>query len=423
MSRSSLSPSPGHLPPAAQDRVVRRNGPRDLLQRFFEFRPLPTWVVVAMIVVLTVLAGDDIRLFLVNAEEIIADHAQLMVNLGLLAGYVVGYLAVLRTPLATLVSLPILVFQTITGDFIAGLIGGPLVVFFAPVTSSWHTTIVTWGMYGTWTVVASAMRGPLWWQSLWVLLVIYTGAALAGTAARRFQEHLARNRRELEELERENASIREDERTALARELHDVVAHELSLISLQITSRSHTDDQAELHRVLDSVRRSTQSALYELRLLVGLLRSDGPDDESDLGHLNEDTSVGVAGATLAGRLRELGYDVELVVSPEADGLPSTLARTLIRILQESSTNVIKHAPPGSRCRGEVMVTPHNVLVSLRNPLGDSRSDAALHRGPTGWGLRGLAERVDLLGGELAAGPQDGQWVVSARIPLSADEVA
>lgn len=421
MSRSASAPRPGRFPPASGD-ALRRRGTRDLLRRFFEFRPLPTWVQVTVLVVLTVLAADDARLFLADADQILADRAQLMVNIGLLAGYVAGYLALLRTPWATLFSLPMLVFQTLTGDFIAGLLGGPLVVLFAPVTSSWLTTVIAWGIYGTWTVVASVLRGPLWGESLWPLLLIYTAAALAGTAARRFQDDLARNRHELEELERENASIREDERAALARELHDVVAHELSLISLQITSRSQSDDPAELHRVLDSVRRSTQSALYELRLLVGLLRSDGPGDESDLGGLNVDTSVGEAGAALASRLRELGYDVELSISPGADDLPSTLASTLIRILQESSTNVIKHAPPGSRFRGEVRVTPHNVLVSLRNPLGDGRTDPALHHGPTGWGLRGLAERVDLLGGQFAAGPRDGQWVVSSRIPLSADEV-
>lgn len=394
-----------------------------MAQRFFEFRSLPTWITVTLVALLTVFAADDLRLFLVDAEAILQDREQLMVYVAIALGSLVAYLAVLRTPWATVVSIPMLVMHLFTGDFIGGLIGGVFIVFFAPVTCSWLCTVTTWVLYGVWTVVGSALRGPDWGDSFWVLSGVFVATALLGTAVRRFQEHLSHSRRELAELARENASIREDERAALARELHDVVAHELSLISLQITSRSHSEDPAELHRVLESVRRSTQSALYELRLLVGVLRDDGPDDGSDLGYLNEDTSVTRVLAALESRMGELGYRVRLAAPPEVDELPSTIARTMIRVLQESSTNIIKHAPPGSECRAEVRVDPRHVALTVRNPLGVGADDPALHRGPTGWGLRGLAERVDLLGGELEAGPRGDEWIVSARIPLAADERA
>lgn len=399
----------------------RRPGAR--AREFFAFHPLPAWLSITMVAFLSIGLLDDLRLALAHWNQDVSDAHSLQLHGVTLLGYAVAYLAVLRTPVATLLSAPLLLLLLATDIPMPAVLAGAALLLFAPITSSMACTVTSWTMYLAWTVAASALRGHAWGQLFWSALLVFVPAALLGTAVSRFQYHLSRNRRELEELSRENASIRDDERMALARELHDVVAHELSLISLQITSRSRTDDPAELHRVLDSVRRSTQSALYELRLLVGVLREDDLADDSDLGHLNEDTSVVQVANKLSRRLAELGYRPQFTTPPEVDELPSTLARTLIRIMQETSTNIIKHAPPGCECRGEVRVDARHVVLTVRNPLGTYECREELHNGPTGWGLRGIAERVDLLGGDLEAGPNGQEWLVSARIPLSADEVS
>lgn len=390
---------------------------------FFAFRPLPAWLSITLVAFLSIGLLDDLRLALAHWNEDVSDPHSLQLHGLTLLGYVVAYFAVLRTPVATLLSAPLLLLLLATDIPMPAILAGAALLLFAPITSGTACTVTSWTMYLAWTVAASALRGNDWGQLFWSALLVFVPAALLGTAVNRFQYHLSRNRRQLEELSRENALIRDDERTALARELHDVVAHELSLISLQITSRSRTDDPAELHRVLDSVRRSTQSALYELRLLVGVLREDHLADDSDLGHLNEDTSVVQVANELSRRLAELGYRPRFTTPPEVDELPSTLSRTLIRIMQETSTNIIKHAPPRCECRADVRVDARHVVLTVRNPLGTDEGREELHHGPTGWGLRGIAERVDLLGGDLEAGPTGQEWLVSARIPLSADEVS
>lgn len=415
MRRSASDPRAG----ASERRTAHRL--RDHVRAYFAFRPLPTWLSLTLVAVFSIGLIDALRLAFAGPVVDGAQIPQLLIQTGRLLGFLVAYLAILRTPVASLVSVPLLLLLLVSGDSFPALVGGGVLVLFAPVTSGWACTVTSWSMYLAWTVAASALRGPDWAGVFWPTTVVFVAAAVMGTAARGFQHELSRCRRELEELARENASIREDERAALARELHDVVAHELSLISLQITSRGRTDDPAELHRVLDSVRRSTHAALLELRLLIGLLREDDVAEDADLGHLKEDTSVVHVVESLDRRLTELGYDVRFSAPAEVDQLPFTVGRTVIRILQESCTNITKHAPARCECRAEVRLDDRYITLTVSNPLGTGERHEDLQHGPTGWGLRGIAERVDLLGGDLSAGPQGHDWVVSARIPLSADE--
>ncbi|SDB85081.1 Signal transduction histidine kinase [Raineyella antarctica] len=375
-----------------------------------------------MVVTISLSFVDDLRGSFGDWATIRGDQHEVWVQIGLLLSYLVLYLSTWRTTAAVLAFIPTLVVALTTGDSSVVLLSGAAVVGLAPITTRLPVTLATWLLFLGWAVLAAVLKGSAWRDIFWLAMLVFFLSSVLGTAVRRFQVQLSHDRRRLLELQEENRRIREDERAALARELHDVVAHELSLISLQITSRSRTDDPAELHRVLDSVRQATHSALYELRLLVGVLREDDPGDDSDLGHLNDDTSVLRAVEGLTARLDELGFDARFVVSPEVDGLPSTLTRTLIRIMQESCTNIVKHAPSGCTCRGEVRLGPRSVLLTVRNPLGRVAGREDLNDGPTGWGLRGIAERVDLLGGQLRAGQEGSDWLVRAELPLSADEL-
>ena len=384
--------------------------------------PLPIWLRTAVVVLLSISLLDDVRQAIDDWAVIGSDTQRQLGLAGVLLSYLVYYIATWRVPAAVVAVIPVLVVSLVTGDYSGGLLTGIVLITLAPISTRWSFTVATWAIFVVWTVVASVLRGPAWPTVFWPILMLFFVAGVVGTAVRRFQVQQTVDRRRLALLQQENARIREDERAALARELHDVVAHELSIISLQITSRGGSDDPAELKGVLDSVYRSTHSALYELRLLVGLLRHDGPDDDDDLGHLNDDTSVTRVAEKLARQLTELGFMMRIEVPPEVDALPATLTRTLIRVLQESSTNIVKHAPPGCRCAGTIRLSTDHVELSVRNPLPHVPVPPDLRRGPTGWGLRGAAERLDLLGGELSAGPDGGDWVVRARIPLAADEV-
>ncbi len=394
----------------------------DRLAGLFESRPLTSWLRWSLAVLVTVSLVDDLLRATSGGSEFLLGPGRLPIVAGGVLMYLVLYLALWHTPWAVIASIPLLVSVLVSRDDVTGVLAGGLMVLLAPMTTRWLFTGLTWALYLVWLVAASAVHGSRWPELFWPVLLLFFAAAAIGTGARGFQSAREADQRQLAELREENLRIREDERAALARELHDVVAHELSIISLQITSRSRSDDPDELHRVLDSVKRSAHSALYELRLLVGLLR-EGGDEGADLGHLNEDTSVVGVVEQLRGQLGDLGFIATCRVPAEVDRLPATLTRTLIRILQEASTNIVKYAPPASTCQATVELRADEVLLTVVNPLGPRTQSTELRRGPSGWGLRGIAERVDLLGGDFSAGPSGDGWLVRATIPLSADELA
>lgn len=200
------------------------------------------------------------------------------------------------------------------------------------------------------------------------------------------------------------------ERALLARELHDVVAHSVTIISLQAGAAEAVLDrdprQARVH--LEAVRKTAHEALVELRRLVGVLREAEPlyEPQGGLGRLDE----------LIDEMRTAGLAVELSEEGARRTLPPGVDLSAFRIIQESLTNVRRHAgavPTRVRLRyGEDAVE-----LEIANSRGSG--DGALGAG-TGHGLIGMQERARLYGGTLdATESADGSFVVRARLPLEA----
>lgn len=196
-----------------------------------------------------------------------------------------------------------------------------------------------------------------------------------------------------------------------------------------------SSDVRELRATVDEIDDATKAAEAELDLLLRAMDTDHAGDTSGVEAAPLVTPT-VTAETMADRLRAAGFEVRLDVDASADTLDATTQRTLGRILQEATTNALRYAAPGGPCtialslRGDVA----HVRVTSPLPVGPARSDEA----GTGWGLRGLLERVDLTGGELTAGPvppvpgargvpevtgrsdaDSGSWVVDARLPRGA----
>jgi signal transduction histidine kinase len=201
-----------------------------------------------------------------------------------------------------------------------------------------------------------------------------------------------------------------DERQRIARELHDVVAHAISVVVLQSRGgRKVLDsDPAAAREAFDAIERTSSQALEEMRRLLGLLRAE---DEPAL--LAQPTLERVG--TLAGELRASGLPVEVVVEGEPVALPPGVDVSAYRIVQEALTNALKHAGP-ARARVRVAYEADSVLVEV----SDDGTGAGNGNG-TGHGLVGIRERVAIVGGELEAGPQaGGGYAVSARLPYAAE---
>jgi signal transduction histidine kinase len=231
------------------------------------------------------------------------------------------------------------------------------------------------------------------------------GFWLAGVLVRARRQHAALAGRNTE-LERQAEQARAAERARIARELHDIVAHHLSVIVLQAAGAraSGRPAGAALAKIEDSGRQ----ALSETRLLLGVLREAGEDAE-----LGPQPGIGELDG-LAASVRAAGLPVHLAISGDHAGLPAAVGVSVYRIVQEALTNVLKHS---GAARADVAIGCAGEGVTIE--VTDDGSGRPAGPAPAGGhGLTGMRERVAIFGGELCAGPRSGGgFAVRARLPL------
>jgi signal transduction histidine kinase len=200
------------------------------------------------------------------------------------------------------------------------------------------------------------------------------------------------------------------ERARIARELHDIVAHHLSVVVLQAAGARASGRASD--RTLEKIEHSGRQALTEMRRLLGMLRE--PDEEPEL---NPQPGLGEVPA-LAESVRAAGLPVRLVIDGDEAALPAAVDVSAYRIVQEALTNVLKHAGCAHAevrvCYVEDAVT---IEVTDDGPGLDAADPVWAEATQGGRGLTGMRERVALFGGDLRAGPRpDGGFTVRARLP-------
>ena len=206
-------------------------------------------------------------------------------------------------------------------------------------------------------------------------------------------------------LERQAEQAVVAERARIARELHDIVAHHLSVVVLQAAGARASGRPAD--GALKKIERSGREALTEMRRLLAVLRE--PRDEH--GRYPQ-PGVGQLPA-LADSVRAAGLTVDLVVDGDHGALPAAVDVSAYRIVQEALTNVLKHAGPA---HAEVAVGCADGAVTIE--VTDDGPGVTAAAGSGGQGLTGMRERVSIFGGELRAGPRPGGgYAVRARLPL------
>jgi signal transduction histidine kinase len=239
---------------------------------------------------------------------------------------------------------------------------------------------------------------------------VLLGAALVGLTRRQYvaqvrvAEALLEQTRRTESVTRRAAAL--DERTRIAREIHDVLAHALGGLTVQLEAAElllseRGDVEGALARIR-ACRRTAREGLEEARRAVAALRSDTPP----------------LGESLTGLLeshREQGDQGELLVEGVARALAPEAALALMRTVQEALTNARRHAP-GSAVRVRLIYEETSTRVIVTNDAA-TRSPSPVGPGSTGgYGLTGMRERLELAGGRLLAGPGPEGWTVSAEVP-------
>ncbi|MEA2466197.1 MAG: hypothetical protein QOJ57_323 [Thermoleophilaceae bacterium] len=207
------------------------------------------------------------------------------------------------------------------------------------------------------------------------------------------------------------------ERARIARELHDVVAHNVSVMVVQAAAarRMIDHDASKAKDALSSVEQTGRAALKEMRRMLGML---GKDPEEPLA-LAPQPSVEELG-WLVERAREAGLEVDLTIEGEKRRLESGVDLSAFRIVQEALRNTLKHAGP-ARAQVTIRYGEHDVEVDVSDN-GRGVAAQAANGAVTGQGLVGMRERVAMLGGEIEAGHRkDGGFGVHAKLPLEREE--
>ncbi|MFE1412799.1 sensor histidine kinase [Streptomyces sp. NPDC058746] len=243
---------------------------------------------------------------------------------------------------------------------------------------------------------------------------------VAGDGSRRLRELTRRLRLEQEEKARRAVM---EERIQIARELHDVIAHHVSVISVQtgLAGYVFSSDPPTARRALDTAGDSAREALAEMRRMLLVLREEGPGPE----HGPQGPPGGVQGLgrldELVKRVGEAGVPVDVRITGTAYELPPGIDLCAYRVVQEALTNVIKHAPR-ARTTVRVHYGPDEVHVRVKD-AGNRRTPvpAPEPAGPgtsTGQGLIGMRERATIYHGTVTAAPApEGGFEVSLRVPV------
>jgi signal transduction histidine kinase len=213
------------------------------------------------------------------------------------------------------------------------------------------------------------------------------------------------------ELEQAHAAERAvtDERQRIARELHDVIAHSVSVMTVQAGAvrRLLLPEQERERQALETIEHTGREALTEMRRLLGLLREGGATPEyapqPSLKALD----------SLVAKVRESGLPVEVRVDGEPRELPAGVDLSAYRLVQEALTNAIKHGRAS-----QAWVDIHWLDDAVQLEVANDGDGAGTSDG-SGRGLVGMRERVAVMGGELESGPREGGgYLVRARLPVS-----
>jgi signal transduction histidine kinase len=268
----------------------------------------------------------------------------------------------------------------------------------------WALTLIPWWLWLAADV--PDLNGPASATALFTAAVI----ALDSLGSRLRAQRALEAQTDRAQDERARRAVLE-ERTRIARELHDVVAHHLSLIAVRAETAPYRlsglpePAQAEF----GSLSEVAREALAEMRRLLGVLRHDQPPELAPQPELADLPS-------LVDTARQAGLSVELSVPAALDHVPSGVGLCAYRIVQESLSNASQHAP-GAAVTVSVGHDSGAVVLQVANGPAGSADPPEIAQGP-GHGLTGMRERVALLGGSLTAGPSpDGGFVVSAVLPL------
>ncbi|WP_232547026.1 histidine kinase [Propioniciclava soli] len=271
-----------------------------------------------------------------------------------------------------------------------------------------------WVMAGGWLLYTAAWFGGVDPRLMTLSLVDPGLGVIIGLVMQYFLRLRTHQLGQLRDETLRHDEARDSVRKELAGELHDIVAHQLSLITMQVGAHARESDPSAVRNTLERVATINRSAQADLALLLHVMRAepasaDAAPADADAAWLTPTRAAHAAAATL----RDAGRQVSVDVDPAVDLTDPSTQKTLTRIIREAATNILRYSAAGASCSLRATRDDAHLELTITNalPATPLRSDHS-----TGFGLLGLDERVRLTGGTLTAGPVGQSWQVRAMLP-------
>ncbi|WP_411734629.1 sensor histidine kinase [Paeniglutamicibacter sp.] len=326
-----------------------------------------------------------------------------------------------RTRYAVVVSIAAMTLTAFTGAYMFALLIVPLLVGIVTLTETRKFSFRYLCVTGLWPILIVVVRSYDV-GFLIIIIPLVAAAYFVAVFARNFQEQREADRKRIEELRRKQQEAVEAERKAIARDLHDIVAHDITVISMQAKAAGFSGDPAVAQAALKVIGATSKEALQDLRVMLNVLRSDGPATRVDgslvdsAGNAASSLEILIGVEIFAERLVDLGHPTKIMADPKLSGLPQSAQAALYRVLQESTTNIVKHAERDAPCRIEALVVGDRVWLEIANTLPRRVMDQGFDSGGLSSGIVGMSDRMAAFGGTLSAKRVRGDWVVRAELP-------
>lgn len=271
------------------------------------------------------------------------------------------------------------------------------------------TAVVTWLI-----VMASLLQDPTHGALVvsagtLLLLVVY----ISGSAFRRVTNARLQSQRELDEAEEKHRASVAAERQSIARDLHDIVAHDITIIAMQSRAARMAGTEDAYRQAVDTIGDSSRAALKDLRRVLSLLQAEEQHGDAPSSSATElDFPTGAA--AFSDQLQQLGIMAEWGIDGDIRTLSRSVHAALYRILQECTTNVAKYAGSGQKCQIWLSVKEDDLDLTVSNTVA-SRQRAVTGWSSSGAGLIGIRDRAQAFGGNTRAGfDRRGLWTVAVQ---------
>ncbi|MGP9489939.1 histidine kinase [Glutamicibacter sp. 287] len=257
-----------------------------------------------------------------------------------------------------------------------------------------------------------------------ILLVIFVPLALlAYILARSIFNLRERNLnaiRQMQENSEQSKIAVERERKNIARDLHDIVAHDITVVAMQSKAAKFANNGQAAIEAIDIIAKLSTETLHDLRLMLNVLRTDGTMSGSPGSGVDKPaatTVYAVQGVEIfSQRLHESGFEVTSHTGENISALPRSAQTALYRVMQEATTNIIKHGRRGGACTMCLEIVGPNAVLEMTNQMPNSHSTREELSGG-GIGLIGMKDRMNAFGGRFSTSVVNDQWILSASIPF------